>query len=46
MHAQGFFDTLRMELAESGVSVLSVHPGPVVSNFLRNVFSSSLDEVS
>lgn len=39
---QGFFDTLRMEVSEKNISILSVCPGPVDTPFMRNVFTEKL----
>ena len=42
---QGFFDTLRMEIAGSGISVLSVCPGKVDVPAASDRFGTTLDEV-
>lgn len=39
---QGFFDTLRMEVADSGISVISVCPGPIDTPFRQNLFGTEL----
>ncbi|KAL5463658.1 hypothetical protein EMCRGX_G032573 [Ephydatia muelleri] len=39
---QGFFDTLRMEIADTGVDVLSVCPGPVESKSYDAIFTSEI----
>lgn len=41
---QGYFDTLRMELADTGVGVLNVCPGPVDTSFMRDLFGKELLE--
>lgn len=41
---QGYFDTLRMELADTGVGVLTVCPGPVDTPFMRELFGKELEE--
>ncbi len=43
---QGYFDTLRMELAAKNISIISVCPGPVDTPFLRNLFTEKLATVS
>ena len=43
---QGFFDTLRMEISGSGVDILTVCPGPVVSEGRTNAFAEHLNRVS
>ena len=42
---QGFFDTLRMEIAGSGIRVLSVCPGKVDVPAASDRFGTTLDEV-
>lgn len=45
MHGlQGYFDSLRMELADSGVNVLTVCPGPVDTPFMREMFGKEFLE--
>ncbi len=39
---QGYFDTLRMELADTGVGILTVCPGPVDTPFMRELFGKEL----
>ncbi len=39
---QGYFDTLRMELADTGVGVLNVCPGPVDTPFMRELFGKEI----
>lgn len=41
---QGYFDTLRMELADTGVDVMTVCPGPVDTPFMREIFGRDLLE--
>ena len=43
---QGFFNTLRMEIAEKGVTVHMVCPGPVDTPFFKRHFGAVLGEVS
>lgn len=45
-HLQGFFDTLRMEIAGSGVNILTICPGPVASEISSNAFAEDLNRVS
>jgi dehydrogenase/reductase SDR family protein 7 len=40
---QGYFDALRMELSDTGIDVLSVCPGPVVSNIGSNSLLANLN---
>lgn len=42
MIIQGYFDTLRMELADKNISILSVCPGPVDTPFLHHIFTEKL----
>ena len=44
--AQGYFDSLRMEVKCDNIDVQLVCPGPVVSNISTGAFSSQLDKVS
>lgn len=39
---QGYFDTMRMELADKNISILSVCPGPIDTPFMRSVFTEKL----
>lgn len=41
---QGFLETLRMEIADTGVGVLSVCPGPVETPFRNSMFGNSLSK--
>ena len=43
--AQGYFDSLRMEVKCDNIDIQLVCPGPVVSNISMNAFSSQLDKV-
>ena len=43
---QGYFETLRMELADKNISILSVCPGPVDTPFTRNLFSEKISSVA
>ncbi len=36
---EGFFDTLRLELADSGIQVSLIEPGPITSRFRANAFN-------
>lgn len=42
-YAQGYFDTLRMEVADKGIEILSVCPGPVDTPFLRDIFREKVN---
>ena len=42
---QGFFNTLRMEVADRNVSVTLVCPGPVVSDGSANAMTAKIDEL-
>ena len=42
IHVQGYFDTLRMEVADKGIEVQSVCPGPVDTPFMRDIFGKEL----
>ena len=42
---QGFFDTLRMEIADTGVNILSVCPGPVESKSYDAIFTTEIGKV-
>ena len=42
LYIQGYFDTLRMEIADKGITVQCVCPGPVDTQFLRDVFRTKL----
>jgi hypothetical protein len=44
--AQGFFDTVRIELATSGIKVCMICPGPVVSQGAQNSFTENVDKVA
>lgn len=39
---QGYFDTLRMELSDKNISILSVCPGPVDTPFVHHLFTEKL----
>ena len=39
---QGFFDTLRMEISDKNISILSVCPGPIDTPFMHNIFTEKL----
>ena len=45
LNLQGFFDTLRMEVADSGVSVHMVCPGPVETPYKRQQFGATMHKV-
>ena len=40
---QGYFDTLRMEVADKGIEIQSVCPGPVDTPFMREIFSTKMN---
>jgi dehydrogenase/reductase SDR family protein 7 len=40
---QGYFDALRMELSDTGIDVLSVCPGPVVTEVSANAYSTDMN---
>ena len=42
---QGYLDALRIEVANDGIDVLSICPGPVHSSFMRDVLGTSLEKV-
>ena len=42
---QGFFDTLRMEIADSGVTVHMVCPGPVDTPYFKRHFGAAIGKV-
>ena len=44
-NVQGYFDTLRMELSDKGISILSVCPGPVDTPIFKNIFTEKLTSV-
>jgi short-subunit dehydrogenase len=39
---EGLSDTLRLELKPSGIDVITIEPGPIVSQFRDNVLDYSL----
>jgi len=41
---QGFFDTLRMEVADKNIHVTSICPGPVVSSLAQSLFTSQIGQ--
>lgn len=41
---QGYLDALRIEVANDGIDVLSICPGPVHSSFMRDVLGTSLEK--
>lgn len=45
LFSQGFFDTLRMEIADSGVTVHMVCPGPVQTPFFKRLFGATVGKV-
>ena len=42
-YVQGYFDTLRLEVADKGIEIQSICPGPVDTPFLRGVFREQLN---
>ena len=40
---QGYFDTLRMEVADKGIEIQSVCPGPVDTPFMREIFGTQIN---
>ncbi|WP_131783248.1 SDR family NAD(P)-dependent oxidoreductase [Legionella gresilensis] len=42
---EGLSDTLRLELAPSGIKVITIEPGPIKSKFRDNVVDSSLTKI-
>ena len=42
---QGWFDTLRVELAPENINVTMICPGPVMSDVTDNAFSDAKDRV-
>ena len=44
--SQGYFDTLRMEVSDKNISILSVCPGPVNTPFLTNVFREKMSSTN
>lgn len=43
---EGISDTLRLELATSGIKVITIEPGPIESKFRDNVVDGSLKEIN
>ncbi|ASQ47136.1 SDR family NAD(P)-dependent oxidoreductase [Legionella clemsonensis] len=43
---EGLSDTLRLELKSSGISVITVQPGPIESRFRDNVIDHSLKKIN
>lgn len=39
---QGYFDTLRVELFDKDISILSICPGPVDTPFVNNIFRENM----
>lgn len=37
---EGFYDTLRLELADTGIQVALIEPGPITSRFRANAFAA------
>ena len=43
---EGISDTLRLELKPSGIDVITIQPGPIVSRFRENVLDYSLQKIN
>lgn len=43
---EGLSDTLRLELAQSGIKVSTIEPGPIESRFRDNAISYSLEKIN